>query len=47
MLEPPIGFARVRDLTGSGVAAVLESPVTVPVASRIRVRSRATHSIRS
>jgi hypothetical protein len=37
MDERPLGFARVRRLTENGVAASLESSVTVPVASRVRV----------
>ena len=37
MDQTPIGFARVREKTESGVAATLEAPTTVPVASRVRV----------
>lgn len=33
----PIAFARVQHLTDDGVIASLESPVTVPIASRVRV----------
>lgn len=37
MLDPPLAFARVSRLTDGGVAASLESPVSVPVASRVQV----------
>jgi hypothetical protein len=37
MVEPPIGIARVKYLTETGVAASLESQVIVPLASRVRV----------